>query len=418
MALSLKNRFLDFWQDNPAISLKLSEETVIFKNGKTESFCIDEWPIFLFLKGEQFSEIIFRTDQARLIDEWSQRIDHYQQLYIEDPEYAGLEEREWNEYDDGGNLVIECKSLEISAQKKPRKRKMIHVPPMEAPLRIDPAAILAIKKEIEEQNTQATLQRMISILNEFRRDSISEVSVKWSLLVGDIIATSLENGALDIARQIAEDHRDKLSSVWLDTSRRLRLLSAYDPKANEIADWARVFESCPLDTLVHTLEKNLSSSAGPQLIKLMSFRTKTHTEELIQYTLLAEVKMQKLMLQWLSPYWQPKHYTLLFKALLTSLKNEELEMIPLWVSALIRSSPGEAFSNIETIFQTKSFLNRLVGRSSQFTGRSLKSLLGGIEENVTVGSLSFLKRLRPKIEGDLADHVEKMINSLHRRSEK
>lgn len=393
--------------------IDLIEEKMEAVGGALSEFNLDTWPILVFLKGTGFSRIEFRTNDEAIIDRWINRIQQYEQKFIQDPENLHFDECLWDELSpESEEPLIHCVRLEIQkAPQKLRKRKH-HVPPMEAHLGVDARSVERFVDEIRQLSPKDTLLRTQFILQEFKQSKKDVEGIQWAQLIGDIISVSLEAKHLDKAIHIAEENRTLLRSLWSDSQRVVRIFSAYEPKSQELKTWSKIFDTLPLEDLVRYLESHLSSSAGPQIVRLMNERAPKHTEQLFAICIRENASMQKLILQWLSPHWQTQHYRDLLKCLFQSLKRgDDLELVNHWINGLLRSYPSLALQDLKSFFEPPKFLAKLFKKDKQITPHSQKSVLVALGEHRSTEVLQFLKDIKPWTQGEAADEIERQIHT-------
>lgn len=389
----------------------IGEKLKLADGSKIETSLEQTWPSFVFLKGLGFKRIHFRQPSDSSLNQWRERVESYQQLYIQDPEYLHIDECIWDEIDPNlDEPVIEC--VRESTRVEVHKPEAYKVPPMLGPLAIDPAEKEAFIQEIRSHSEADTIRRTLSILKEFRYSSQNFDERLWDDLLLDILGSILEIGDLDRALQLVDDHQNDLRNGWNSTDRIVRVLAAYEPKRAELEKWARVFRSLSLERLISLLDGLLSSPAGPQIIKLMNFRAAQDPEGLIGICLQQNPGIQKILLQWLSPHWKPQHYRQLFEALRTALeRGSDKELIQYWIQALFRSYRDQALSDLQSFFRNRAAPKRWLGISNQADLNKQKSILSALEEMPSTDILMFLKEIRSKVYGRNVDYVERLINN-------
>jgi len=383
-----------------------------------EAINLDDWPILLFLKGIGFDTVSFYSNSQSALERWTARLSQYELIFIADPENLAVEECIWNEKDDTGNLLIECHLPTPSPHQQQKKQRVDitpggHVPPLEAPLGIDDDAALRFVDEIEKQTPQETLLRTHLILREFESDAKHKDPFVWASLIADIIAIALESRWVEKAVQIAKDFDQSLKLVWTKSERALRLFSAYDPKPSELRNWSEVFQSCSSVDLVWYLDSQLSTTAGPQILKLMNYRAQTEPELLIEICFQEKPNVQRILLPWLIAHWKLKHYPNVFHHLKTSLEqNESEEIVQLWIVAALRSSAEHSFQDFLQLIPKRKWFCVLDKSKLVFQ----KLLLKVFTENPSHDVLPFMKKAKHLFSGEIADQAEKLLRNLKERS--
>lgn len=405
MALSLK-KIPGFSEESASIRrIDLVNSAYETKSGAAHSFDLEQWPALLFLKGLGFESVKFSDQALDVVETWALRIATYQTSYLFDPENFRKEECNWSETDSQSDLVlIECIA---PSKRSPREDPgfKFFVPPLEAPLGIDPGLLEKFRSEVENQSGPETLLRVHSILKEYEKDSKNKDPKIWTSLLVDIISIALESKLLDKAVELAETHRSALESLWSPYNPRVvRLFSAYEPKGAELFSWSRIFSTLKNLPLVEFFEPYLSTSAGPQMIKLMNYRVQNQSDEMAEICFRATESIQRVLLQWLSPHWREKHYPKLWK--LTERNKQNEPMLKLFLNALMRSSRSRALQDLEEYFPRP----RLLGRVS--TDLNLQRvILNVLNDYPSIDSLEFIKKVKPNLHGKLADLAEKILSS-------
>jgi hypothetical protein len=376
-------------------------------------FEIDEWPILLFLKGVGFQKIIFQPGAPEAVELWVQRIQSYENDFIQDPENFLREEYSWNEKNlDTDEILIECVGTEI------RKSREIQptintVPPMDAPLGITSEAAEHFLDEVRRQSPQEIFQRILSILVEFERNARNKNQDLWARLVGDVIIVALRCHLLEKANRIAQEHKSGLEPLWSDRDRVAKLLGAYDPKASELTEWAQLFDLCKIELLIGFLESHLSSEAGPQILKLMNYRAQKNPDAFISLIRNQSITVQKLLMQWLAPHWRPKHLAFLDGTLSLMIGGtQDEELFKIWVTALIRCSPKEGFDRLIRYFK----VSKWFWKKTPFNPAFQRGLLSALSEHQSVEAFEFLKKIRKNVSKDLMHQVDKIIDTYRKVS--
>jgi hypothetical protein len=394
----------------PLRQVDLLNSTIVCENEKAESFDLEQWPVMLFLKGLGFENVSFQPQASTVIGPWAHRLGTYQTAYLFDPENFRKEECQWNEVDDvNGALLIEC----VEPSKKNRREELrshFTVPPLEAPLALDTELVKKFRDEVYNQSPQETLLRVHSILKEYDKDSKKKSPMIWTALVTDIISIALEARLLEKAIELSENHQAALKDIWSPGNTRVvRLFSAYDPKGAELFAWSRIFTTLSNAQLVDFFESYLSTPAGAQMIKLMNYRIQNQSDEMVEICFKCSEGVQRLLLQWLSPHWREKHYLQLFSFVEKSVDNED--MFRLWLSALLRSSQSRALSDLENFFPKPRLLSR-----QKINVAFQKMVLGLFMEQPSGEILHFIRKIKSRLGGKLADQAEKILSSHHKGS--
>jgi hypothetical protein len=412
VALSLENLANGELNGSHIVEVNLLENRLKLEDGRELESHIEEiWPPFSFLKGMGFKGIKLQSPSTEEVERWSERIEGYQHEVIADPDYIIFEECIWDEEAQQGKQ-IECLVA------RPRYNKIVTptmtVPPMRGPIQIDKNSIAAFVEEIRNYKDKDTLTRMHSILIEFRhaKDDVNKES--FVRLLGDLIAVALEKNELRKAIRLATEHRQDLKSLWSDETRAERILAAYEPTQQEVEQWARIFETFELDHLVGSLKRYLSTPAGPQLTKLMNYRAQNENEKLTEICIQQPPDIQKILLQWLSPFWQPKHYGPLFSALLSALqRRDDLELVNYWIQALLQSYRSQALSDLKSLFKPVSLIDSLMKKKKKIPLQQQRDVLKAISEHPSAEVIHFLKDIKPYVRGGVADEVERVIHAYH-----
>lgn len=396
----------------------LIQEKIRLSGGQEFDLSLETiWPGFLFLKAMGFEILRFHSQKPNQIQTWMQRIEAYQQSFLEDPEAISIEECTWNEIDEISlDTVIEC--IQKTSRVDHRPASLYPVPPMEAPLSVEPHALRSFLNEVHHQRDEDILLRLQSILQEFKNDSKNIEEELWTNLVGDIIALALRTRQLDKASKLATEHHETLKNLWFNTDRSLQILSSFEAsRSNELQSWNQIFSTLPTDRLIYFFQNHLSSPAGPQIVRLMSIRVKERPNDFAKLCFECEQSSQKLLLQWLSPYWGPQHYRQLYAALLRALKGKsELELIQALIQALLRSYRIQALKDLSLFFTPKTWLKRIFSRTPHLEAQKQKSILNALAEIPSADTIVFLKEIRPSLKGEVADYVERLLQSYRGRS--
>jgi len=414
VSLSLQKSFEKELLDKSIKEVDLAQTLITLSDNSRIHFSYDEaWPGFSFLKGMGFDRIEFYTDDREKIEVWADRILQYQQDFLQDPDYLAVDDCHWNEKDYHSNqILISCHGLK--SRKFAPQEIALDLPPMDAPLGVDPLAIAAFKNEIRNQKSEDTIHRIQNILVEFRAAKSDFDPLIWSNLVADLIAVSLENKLLSKASRLAEEHKTELKHAWDDTRRSIRLLSAYEPKVDELSEWANIFQSFNSEDIISFLSTHLSSKAGPQIVKLLNYRVQTEFESFIEICLHGNGAIQKLLLQWLSAYWKPQHYHLILAQLHRALKEtNDLDMINYWVQALLRSYRSQALEDMRQFFSNKKWYQGFFKSKKNLELGPLeqRNFLKALSEHPSADILRFFAEIKQDVRGGLADEVERMIRS-------
>ena len=400
------------------IDLDLNE-ILFVDNTKKQTVFENVWTGFSFLKGMGFQKIRFFHPNQKSIENWSKRISDYQQEFIQDPDFIDVEACIWDETKpDTDEILVQC--VVRKTRDKASRGPAYLVPLMEAPLGIDQAHLSAFVNEIQKQTASDILMRMQAILNEFKQESRNLDTQIWSQLLGDVVSVSLENGLLDKALSLVEEHRAALGELWDDSPRVLRILSAYEPKSDEVVRWAKIFESFSLEYIVSFIRQHLSSPAGPQIIRLMTYRAQQENEELISICVNESSDVQKILLQWLSPYWRPKHYKELLRSLKQAMqRRDDIELIQYWIQALLQSYRAQALTDLRSFFTPAKFWQRLqVRKRLNINIGQQRSIVKALSEQPSADTLKFFKDIKPFAKGGVADDIERVIYSYYSGGQK
>lgn len=422
MSLSLEKLFSQH-SDNQGIDhILLFENEVQLKDGAKLNEDLERlWPSFSFLKGMGFERIEFHDADPQSILHWAERIQAYEQDYLQDPDYLDIDACVWNEISvETDKTLIACFRRELKHNTS--SALVFSVPPLKAPLAVDERAISAFVDEAKHQSTEDTILRMQSILLEFKDGKEELDHQPWLRLVADVICVTLENSLLRKAVSLSEEHKEVLAQLWNDEQRAHRIFSAYEPKAPELELWSKIFSSLSNEKLVLLLKNSLSTSAGPQVLKLMHVRVQHDPEDFIEICLEKESSLQKLILQWLTPYWQPRHYRKLLNALKLSLeKQDDFELIHSWIQALLKSYQSQAFEDLKLFFKPQTWIGRVLktNQKSKESGiQSQRFIVKALAEHPSAETVRFLREVKPFIHGGVADNVEKVISSYGMRGSK
>jgi len=409
--------------ENHFLRLKLVEAKLVHSSGDQSDISLDElWPTLNFLKALGFREILFRRPSNGQISSWMGRLESYQQLFIQDPEYAGAGEFVWNELDpESETSLIECfrANAEPSTQPFEETVQVIElrlgpVPPMMSNLSVDEYALRAFINEIEGNKLEDCLARFESIFDEYRVTQGLNLPDDTSSLVASVICFALERKQVDKARSLVQANEKILKNIFSDPAWIIRLLEIYEPKTTEIQSWSEVFKLIATTQILDLIQSQPATKAARQLVKLMSIRVGREHEELITLCFQVATAKQKILLQWLSPHWRPKYYPQLWIQLEKSLQSSDLELIQLWMQALLRCYSAQALEDLKNYFYPMSFWKRIWSKS-QSKEDSQTRLLNALNENRSTEILKFLKDIRPYVRGKSAHHVEKLISSFKER---
>jgi len=409
--------------ENHFLRLKLVESKLVHSSGDQSDVSLEElWPTLNFLKALGFREILFRKPSPEHLSKWMGRVESYQQHYIQDPEYAGAEEFVWNELDpDSEAPHIECfkANAEPSTQPFEESLQVIElglgpVPPMMSNLSVDEQALHGFVNEIEAANLEDAIGRFESIFDEYRSMQGLNMPEDSASVVASVVCFALENKKIEKARSLVSTNEKILKNIFNDPSWIIRLLEIYEPKTAEIQSWSEVFKLIPTSQILDLIETQAGTKAARQLVKLMSIRVGREHEELIVLSFSLTTTKQKILLQWLSPHWRPKYYPQLWIQLERALQTTDLELIQLWMQALLRCYSAQALEDLKNYFYPVSFWKRI------FTKRASKEdaqarLLNALNENRSTEILKFLKDIRPFVRGKSAHQVEKLIGSFKER---
>lgn len=375
----------------------------IHKDGTLSSFAIEDWPIALFLRGLGAESIWFKTHDLQEIENWIARIAAYEQSYINDPENFRTEDCKWNEVDPkrGLDLVV------VRWPTKPIKHEDLKfqpsTPPLDAPIGLDPESIRKFKEEIVHQSAVDVILRTQYILKEFEAGTLSADRSIFGKLLVDVICVALENKLLDKAAEIAELHAKSLALALKDDSKLLQLLGSFDPKATELISWGRIFNSVPTLHLLRTAEVQLSSKAGPQLVKLINLKISHDPDEMIEISFKEKGPSLKALHQWLTPHWQAKHYEPILHAVEHHLDSPEI--LDLWITALLRSDTTRALADLSKYFSKPS----LFSKKKKFV-HVQDATLKAIIEHPTTEALGFLREVRSELSGKQAFKAEQILD--------
>ncbi len=397
--------------------LKLDEGLWLPDGGEPKPISLDEiWAGLNFLKALGFHEVAFRTPSPEQLHRWIERLENYQQFYIQDPEYAGFDDFIWNELSpEFDEPVVECVRYAITADAPGTIQEVIHlnlgpVPPLLSNIAVDQKALSAFLNEIESRQPEDVFHRFESIFEEYRSLLDSEPPKESLQLLGAVFTLALENRKLDAALAFVRNHAHEFKNLFEDETWLIRALEIFEPKANEIQTWAPLFDSVKNEQIIAMAEKHLGSKAGHQLVKLISVRVAREPEHLIQFCLRSPHNIQKLLTQWLAPYWRPKHYPGIAQQLEQALQTRDPSLIQTWLQALLRSYPAQSLEDLKKYFKKLSFWESL-GRKKVESLEKQGLILSALQENRSTELLKFLKEIRPELKGKSADQVEKIIGS-------
>ena len=409
--------------ENHFLRLKLVEAKLVHASGDQSDVSLDElWPTLNFLKALGFREILFRRPTTDHVNKWMGRLESYQQLFIQDPEYAGAGEFVWNELDpESETPLVECfrANAEPSTQPFEETVQVIElslgpVPPMMSNLSVDEQALKGFINELEADNLDDSLGRFASIFEEYRAMQGLHLPEDSGSIVASVICFALENKKIDRARSLVQANEKILEDTFKDPHWLIRLLEIYEPKTTEIQGWSEIFKLLPTPQILDLIESQTGTKAARQLVKLMSIRVSREHEELIALCLKLPPTQQKILLQWLSPHWRPKYYPQLWIQLEHALQSTDLELIQLWMQALLRCYSAQALEDLKNYFYPVSFWKRLFSKNSSKVEAQAR-LLNALNENRSTEILKFLKDIRPYVRGKSAHQVEKLIGSFKER---
>jgi hypothetical protein len=410
VSLSVKktwNELLFPWTEKQSVSVDIQNGIIIGAELTEDTRdLLEQWPIFLFLKGIGCQKIHFEMGCHEVLGLWVQRMSEYQQEFIQDPENFSTLDHFWDEKSsDSSSHFIRCEFVSSTAN-----RKSIHlgpVPALEAPLGIPEEAARKFVEEIEIQSAKETLHRILLILKEYEREARSKNLAVWANLVADVLTISLQSHLLDKSIQVARDHQETLKEIWTHSDKAIQIFSAYDPKAAEISQWASLFETCPTENLLQYLENHLSSVSGPQMLKLMNYGAQNHSDELIEICLSESGIFKRQLLQWLAPYWRQKHYKRVLENFRASLRDSvpDQELIRRWVSALLRSSRREAFEDLKFIFKPRT----LFWKKTNVSVELQRDIILILSEDRNSETYTFLKEIRPFVKGEISNRIEELL---------
>lgn len=374
----------------------------------------DCWPTFSFLQGVGFERVIFRTKNRQVIEDWAYRIESYEQNYIEDPEYLHINELLWDEKDENGDSLIECLARQSHREfHRHHSLAPIIVPPMQAPLGVNPGMVKGFIEEIQSLSALDTVHRIQAILREYANAELDTQSTEWLKLLAGIVRLCLQNQLLDKAAQITQEYRKSFESIWNDRHLSQGLFECFEPKASDLENWALVFESLSNEQLVERLDKELGLPGGPQIIRLMSLRTRREPEHFVEICFQVPHSIQRILLQWLRPFWSERHYNKILKSFRSSLdKAENEEPLQDWTMALLKSYESEALSELKSYFLKKGWRQNFgFGPKRSLTRSQVLIILTALEESRSVSVFQFLKEIKSSLSGESADHVEKILQS-------
>lgn len=386
-----------------------------------EKVSIDSlWPGFSFLKALGFREIVFRSASPMILEQWTKRIEDYQQKYIEDPEYSGFDDFIWGEPDpDSDTPIIDCLKQSPFEERTSDRLKVIQlglgpVPPMLAPLGVNAKALQSFRDEVENERPEDSLRRINALVEEYKSVQEQSLPPEWTHFLGSILQLSLSQRQLELASQMGRKYADDLRSIFSDDVWTTRLLEAYEPKAPEIKVWSEIFLGLTTKRAIDLLQRSLGTKAGTQLVKIVSTRASQDPESLANLCFSSPPEVQKILLQWLAPYWRPKHYPKILENLEASFLGKDFELINSWIHALLRSYAAQGLTDLKKHFQPKRFWNFL--KSPQPSEAEAPNyILNALQEHRSAEILRFLKEIKPLTKGKSADQVEKLIHSFRER---
>lgn len=375
------------------------------------------WGPLLFLKAIGFQKIRFIGPTEKSLRNWQARVEIYQQEFIHDPEYLQVELCQWNESADQAENsapLIECsprletRPLRQQSKSKPR----VVVSKMAGPLKQASVSMKNFVEEARSYEAKDTLRRMQAILREFKNEKKDSLHEEWNHLVGSVFRIALETKNLSVAEELLQTYREELLQFWSDAPRLRSHLQAYEASSGHFHRWTALFDGIPLAQLIPLLETELSMGAGPQIIKLMTHRAEREHESLIELSAQLKPSSQKILLQWLAPYWRPKHYPIALRSLQKILQDEkDLELIQSWVQAMLQSYRAQALADLKKLFtQPIPGWRRFFGRGAQ-PNKALRFIIKALAENPSTEILQFLKELKPQLKGEAADEADRVIQN-------
>jgi hypothetical protein len=374
------------------------------------------WGPLLFLKALGFQKLYFRNPSKESLQNWQARVEDYQQQFIHDPEYLQIELCQWNEtgnQEESSSPSIECwpklaPKRNVSRSVAPR----IVVPLMKGPMKSLTTSMRAFVEEVRSYEEKDTLRRMQAILREFKNEKKGNLNQDWGKLIGSVFRICLEEGHLSVAQELVNEYTPELVTLW-DDQAQLRLhLQASDASSPNFYRWAALFNSLKLEQLVPLLETELGSGAGPQIIKLMTYRAEREHETLIELCVRLKPGSQKILLQWLAPYWKPKHYPMALKSLQKLLDSQSnLELVHAWVQAMLKSYRAQALIDLKKVFSGKSLSWKDWFKAKTRHSKGETYIIRALAENPSGEILQFLKELKPQLRGEAADEAERVLQN-------
>ncbi|TVQ77391.1 MAG: hypothetical protein EA369_09360 [Bradymonadales bacterium] len=404
---------------NDPLEIDLESESWSSKGSNDEELASsleDLWAAFLFLKAVGFKKVSLRNPQKQSLRNWQKRIEEYQQHFIHDPEYLQLELCQWNESSESNpsELAIECWPA-IGASRSPTESRVLQsvdILEMKGPRISADAAVLAFREEVETFQASDILRRMLSILREFKFEKSKELPAHWPQLIGSVLRVAIENSLLGLAQDITQEYQDELQDLWKDESKVTELLKAYEARPVEFHQWAEIFRAVDIQLLIRLLERELGGEAGPQIIKLMTYRAEREHESLIEICLELKPATQRLLLQWLAPYWKPKHYPIAIRSLQGILETgRNLDLVNSWVQALLLSYRAQALADLKAYLKPDTSLWRKLFKRKSVASKAQRSIIQALADSPSSEILQFLKELRPSLQGEVADEAEKVLQN-------
>lgn len=390
------------------LEIHIRESQIQRANGEKQLIQLDEWPAMVFLKAVGFDRVkIHRLDPDGL-SQWLERMASYEQLFLQDPEYLNIDEAEWNQLDaDSSSFLVECFQTDGRPRSQPaiQPRSFTMAPPLQASLGLQPENTKLFLEEIRSQSTLETLRRIEHILNEYKLSDAEREPEVWAFLVADIIVISLGHRFLDRSVHLSQNHEYDLLPVWREPERALRLFSAFDPKPAEIPTWAKIFKSCSHINLLNLYDRSLGTSANPQIAKLLNFRAGENSDEFLKILPQAAKKHQELILQWMGPHWQSRHFDALRNFWISKSRDADTDFVRLLIQSMLRARRADALDEFEKHFRKPSWFGKLTARELEIA----KLILSVLMENPSIETAEFFRKVRSRVSGELADRIEKYL---------
>lgn len=396
MGLSVKNLSELIAPEN-SYTIDLDSQHIHCSTSDQTLSTIEIDPLFIFLRGIGFKKVQFNACSKSDLARWSERIQSYEQLYIEDPESLVVSNCKWHELNESQQLVVECTLDE---------RRDLHefsgqsvVPPFKAPLGVTEEARINFIEEISNESPKDTIKRFFLITQEyFKEDSLDAEQELLEQVVKSLLLLSFEFHCFDIIQKVREKYSATVGKLLNNRDFLKESLEKSEPLPGEFFAWADFFKPTPYEHLISLLNE---PSIERRISKVLQMRSLEDPEGVINIFFNSSLEIQKKLFSTLC-----NHFTVHHVQRLLDLMKEIKE--PSFKSNLM-SQAIKLHSQTALKFCSQSYFSGSRFGSQKVQSENYLPIINAIEAAPKDERVSFLKKHLKRLDSHGQSIAKKLL---------